>query len=202
MPTIFSHGVAAAALLTAFPAPAVPRRLLTLGIACAIAPDLDVIAVPFGARSGDLLGHRGFTHSLLFAVVVASGGLAGAIRAWPSIIHRGAVWFYLFLAAASHGLLDALTDRNGLGIPFFWPFDATRYFFPFTPVAMSPLGTHFFSERGLLVLLNEIWWIWIPSLGFVVAAVAVRRGLTRRAVADEHPARDQRKPSTTPSPEG
>src|SRR5688572_33398261 len=103
MPTIFSHGIAAAALLTAFPSRAVPRRLLTLGIACAIAPDLDVIAVPFGARPGDLLGHRGFTHSLLFAAVLASAGLAGIIRAWPSMIHRKAIWIYLFLATASHG---------------------------------------------------------------------------------------------------
>ena len=188
MPTIFSHGVAAAALLTAFPHRVIPRRLVTLGIACAIAPDIDVITVPFGARSGDLLGHRGFTHSLLFAAVLASAGLAGAVRAWPPIVHRGAVWLYLFLGAASHGLLDALTDRNGLGIPFFWPFDATRYFFPFTPVAMSPLGTHFFSERGLLVLLSEIWWIWIPSLLFGVVAVCLRRVLTRGAVADDHPA--------------
>ena len=182
MPTIFSHGVAAAALLTAFPHQAVPRRLLALGIACAIAPDIDVIAVPFGARSGDLLGHRGFTHSLLFAAVLASAGLAGAVRAWPSIVHRRAVWVYLFLATASHGLLDALTSRHGLGIPFFWPLDATRYFFPFTPVAMSPLGTHFFSARGLSVLLNEIWWIWIPSLGFAVVALSVRRIAIRRSV--------------------
>lgn len=182
MPTIFSHGVAAAALLTAFPERAVPRRLLTLGIACAIAPDLDVVAVPFGARSGDLLGHRGFTHSLLFAAILASVVLAGAVRAWPSIAHRKTVWLYLFLATASHGLLDAFTDRHGLGIPFFWPFDATRYFFPFTPVAMSPLGTHFFSERGWSVLLNEMWWIWVPSLLFAVVALSVRRIVGRRSV--------------------
>jgi inner membrane protein len=182
MPTIFSHGVAAAALLTAFPQQTVPRRLLTLGIACAIAPDIDVLAIPFGARSGDLLGHRGFTHSLLCAAALASAGLAGAVRAWPSIVHRVAIWFYLFLAAASHGLLDALTSRHGLGIPFFWPFDATRYFFPFTPVAMSPLGTHFFSERGLSVLLNEIWWIWVPSLLFAVFAVFLRQAVGRRSI--------------------
>lgn len=179
MPTIFSHGVAAAALLTAFPERAVPRRLLGLGIACAIAPDIDVIAIPFGARSGDLFGHRGFTHSLLFAALLASVGLFGAVKAWPAIAHRGAVWFYLFLSAASHGLLDAVTSRHGLGIPFFWPFEATRYFFPFTPVAMSPLGTHFFSERGLSVLLSETGWIWLPSLVFAVVAISLRRVLTR-----------------------
>ena len=179
MPTIFSHGIAAAALLSAFPKRTVSRGVLTLGLVCAVAPDLDVIAVPFGARSGDLLGHRGFTHSLLFAAFLASVGLMGAVRAWPSLVHRGALWLYLFLAGASHGVLDAITDSRGLGIPFFWPFDATRYFFPFTPVAMSPLGTHFFSERGLSVLLNEIAWIWIPAVGFAVVAVSFRRVLRR-----------------------
>jgi inner membrane protein len=195
MPTIFSHGIAAAALLTAFPRRAVPLGVLILGIACAIAPDIDVIAIPFGARSGDLLGHRGFTHSLLFAAALASAGLAGAVRAWPSIGHRGAIWFYLFMATASHGLLDALTSRHGLGIPFFWPFDATRYFFPFTPVAMSPLGTHFFSERGLSVLLNEIRWIWVPSLLFAMVALGLRQTLGRRFV------RTAPAPATSASPE-
>jgi inner membrane protein len=185
MPTIFSHGVAAAALLTAFPERAVPRRLLALGLACAVAPDIDVIAVPLGAGPGDFLGHRGFTHSILFAAILASAGLAGAVRAWPSTIHRGAIWSYLFLAAASHGLLDALTDRGGLGIPFFWPLDATRYFFPFTPVAMSPLGTHFFSNRGLFVLLDEMRWIWLPSLAFALVALFLRRVGARRRIADD-----------------
>ena len=188
MPTIFSHGVAAAALLTAFPQPLLSRRVLALGLACAVAPDIDVFAIPLGARAGDLLGHRGFTHSLFFAAILASVGLAGAVKAWPSIVHRRVIWFYLFLAAASHGLLDAMTDHRGLGIPFFWPFDATRYFFPFTPVAMSPLGTHFFSERGLRVILNELWWIWLPSLVFAVVAVGARRVRTRRPVSDERAA--------------
>ena len=187
MPTIFSHAVAAGALLAAFPPPAVPRRLLAVGIACAIAPDLDVVAVPLGARAGDLLGHRGFTHSLLFAAVIAFAALSGAVRAWPATVRRGAVWLYFFLAAASHGLLDALTDRRGLGIPFFWPFDATRYFFPFTPVGSSPLGTHFFSERGWSVLVNEIGWIWIPSLVFALVAIGVRTLVARRSRGTDQP---------------
>ena len=44
---------------------------------------------------------------------------------------------FLFLAIASHGLLDAFTD-GGLGVAFFAPFDSTRYFFPVTPIEVSP----------------------------------------------------------------
>jgi inner membrane protein len=53
---------------------------------------------------------------------------------------------YFFLSAASHGLLDALTD-GGLGVAFFSPFEQTRYFFPVRPVAVSPIGIReFFNE--------------------------------------------------------
>jgi inner membrane protein len=69
---------------------------------------------------------------------------------------------YLFLAIASHGLLDALTD-GGLGVAFFSPFDNSRYFFPTTPIHVSPIGAAFFSEYGIRVLLNEMLWIWIPA---------------------------------------
>ncbi len=56
MPSVISHAVAAIALKSAFPEPAVPRRLMVLGAVCSMAPDFDVIG--FGFRYGDLLGHR------------------------------------------------------------------------------------------------------------------------------------------------
>jgi membrane-bound metal-dependent hydrolase YbcI (DUF457 family) len=58
---------------------------------------------------------------------------------------------------ASHGVLDAMTD-GGLGIAFFAPFDNTRYFFPFRPVKVSPIGLSFFSARGLDVIWSELLW--------------------------------------------
>jgi len=74
-------------------------------------------------------------------------------------------------------VLDAMTD-GGLGIAFFSPFHTARYFFPFTPIAVSPIGAHFFSERGLSVLLSEFRWVWFPSIVFAVLAVSARRILT------------------------
>ena len=157
------------ALGTAFPAAGVPRRLLLAGAVAAMLPDADVVGFEFGIQYGDLLGHRGFTHSLLFAAVL---GIAGAIL---SPRHRALGWLYLFLATASHGLLDALTD-GGLGVAFFAPFDLTRYFFPVTPIAVSPIGIDaFFSTRGFSVLANELLWIWLPSALFVAVCLATRR---------------------------
>jgi inner membrane protein len=158
---------------------------MPLGIACSIAPDIDVIAAFFGVHHGDLLGHRGFTHSLICAAAFASVAFFAVPRTLNPPVNQVLVWTYLFLAAASHGLLDALTDRSGLGIPFFWPFDSTRYFFPFTPIAMSPIGTHFFSGHGLMVLLSELRWVWIPSLVFSGLAVLIRHFLIRRSIRND-----------------
>src|SRR4051812_5467348 len=117
MPTIVSHAVAAAALAPAFPASAVPGRLILLGSACAMAPDCDVIGLHFGIRYGDLLGHRGLSHSLTFA---ACFSFLAWLAVFPSVVggaQRAALWLYLLLATASHGILDAFTD-GGLGVAF------------------------------------------------------------------------------------
>src|SRR4051812_1503319 len=132
MPTPITHAVAAAALIAACPQKAVPRRAAIIGAICSMAPDLDVLGFAFGVHYEDLLGHRGVSHSLAFAALVAFGAQFAIRRG-----DRRWIWLYLFLATASHGLLDAFTD-GGLGIAFFSPLDLTRYFFPVTPIKVSP----------------------------------------------------------------
>src|SRR5579871_6738063 len=121
-------------------------------------PDVDVIGFHFGVHYGDLWGHRGMTHSLLFAAVV---GVLAAARFRPDWRRDG--WklaLVLVLIAASHGFLDAFTD-GGLGVAFFSPFDRTRRFFPWRPIAVSPIGAkNFFTQRGLDVLWSEVRWVW------------------------------------------
>ena len=176
MPTVISHAVAAAALITAFPSPAVPRRLMALGAVCSMAPDCDVVGFAFGVHYGDLLGHRGLSHSLAFAAVLAS--LALLLAAFPRkpSLRLGVG---LALPLPGHrlppGCPDAFTD-GGLGVAFFSPFDTTRYFFPSTPIAVSPIGAGFFSRRGLLVFVSELQWVWLPSVAFAVAAWASGAG--------------------------
>ena len=80
---------------------------------------------------------------------------------------RLTLWLYLFLATASHGFLDAMTD-GGLGVAFFSPFDNTRYFFTWTPIRVSPIGiSRFFSARGLAVVKSELLWVWVPALALI-----------------------------------
>jgi inner membrane protein len=182
MPTIISHAIAAVALITAFPVRAVPRRLMLVGAGCSMVPDLDVIGFRFDVQYGDLLGHRGLSHSLFFAGVLASLVLFVALPRLKPNAHRGVVWLYLFLATASHGVLDALTN-GGLGVAFFSPFDTTRYFFPLTPIAVSPIGANFFSNGGLSVLFCEFYWVWLPSIAFAAIAFRVRNPLIRPSIS-------------------
>jgi inner membrane protein len=131
------------------------------GAICSILPDVDVIGFGFGIKYGDLLGHRGLTHSIPFALFV-SAVLTAFLRFNTRWV---AVFLFLFLCTASHGILDAFTD-GGLGVAFFSPFSNTRYFFPITPLRVSPIGlTSFFSGPFISVLVSEIIFIWIPCLG-------------------------------------
>lgn len=164
MPTILSHAVAALGIGTAVFGRKASGRVLALGAVCSMLPDADVIGFSLGIRYGDLLGHRGLSHSLLFAVALAI--LATPLARSKDGPGWGKLWTYLFLATASHGLLDALTN-GGLGVAFFAPFDKTRYFFPFRPIQVSPIGPGFFSRQGMVVIASELLWIWLPTLALV-----------------------------------
>jgi len=161
--SLISHAVAALGLGTVFARPEIPKRVWAIGAVCSMLPDIDVIGFRFGIRYGDFWGHRGFTHSLLFAGMLAALALVAGFPHALSGLNRGWLWLYFFLATASHGFLDAMTN-GGLGVAFFSPFDNTRYFFPWHPIVVSPISlTGFFSARGTAVLQNELIWIWIPA---------------------------------------
>lgn len=139
-------------------------------------PDIDSIGFHMGVPYGALWGHRGLTHSLLFAAVVA-----GITAIW--LRNRlGDSWqlaLLVFVAIASHGLLDAATN-GGLGVAFFSPFDAHRYFLPWRPVLVSPIGINrFFTLRGLRILQSEIVWIWFPAFALLVTVQGVKASVER-----------------------
>jgi len=177
MPTVFGHAAFAAALGAGARARA---AVIAAAIACAIVPDLDVVAFRLGIPYGALLGHRGFSHSLAFAIGL---GLVAAIllrAGWPSGSPRpafGRTFALLAAATASHGLLDAATD-GGLGVAFFSPFDETRYFLPWRPIAVSPIGIErFFSGGGSAAVRSELLWIGLSALAVGLASrLIVRRG--------------------------
>jgi inner membrane protein len=165
MPTIFTHAAAALSIGSVMLPRRVGATVWAAGVFCAVVPDADVLAFHFGASYDDMLGHRGLTHSVLFAAVLAFALMLMQRRGFE---HRGRITGHLFICAASHGILDAFTN-GGRGVAFFAPFSAERYFFPFTPIEVSPIGAAFFSARGWHVLESELSWVWLPAA--VVAAL-------------------------------
>jgi hypothetical protein len=49
----------------------------------------------------------------------------------------------------------SLTD-GGLGCALFWPFDLTRYFAPWRPIPVAPIGLAFLSPYGVRVAAAEL----------------------------------------------
>lgn len=186
MPTVFTHAVAALGLGALFYRREVPKGIWGLGAACAVLPDLDVVAFSFGIPYEHTLGHRGLSHAPVFAAVLAGVLVALFFRRGVPGMGRGALWLYLFLATASHGLLDAFTD-GGLGVAFLIPFSNERFFFPFQPIRVSPIGVlRFLSGRGLEVLRSEILWVWAPSILLAGLALAYRHGGGRGVEASQN----------------
>lgn len=170
MASAISHAVAASAITAVFYRPGVSKRVWIAGIVCSMLPDLDVIGFRFGVRYGDFWGHRGFTHSLVFAALLAGAVTVAIAQKVRPEIRRVSLFVYLFLATASHGLLDAMTD-GGRGVAFLSPFDNRRYFLPWRPIRVSPIGiSRFFTARGLAILESEMVWIWLPSVVVIVLA--------------------------------
>lgn len=162
MASAFTHAVVGVALAQAAkPALRKQWRFWGLAVLASVLPDIDVIGFRFGIHYGDLWGHRGMTHSLLFAAAIGLVFCSFLAGKWHDRL-TGAL--LLFVIAASHGLLDALTN-GGLGVAFFSPFNTDRYFFPWRPIQVSPLAARrFFSDRGLAILWSEIRSVWLPAL--------------------------------------
>lgn len=172
MATIFSHALVGYTLSQIAPVPKT-RGFVFWMTFLPIVPDFDyagwVMRVPYDS----FWGHRGFTHSILFALILAifAALTLRQIQKWKVIL-------FLFLATISHAVLDAFTN-GGLGVAFFSPYNLARYFFPWQPIEVSPIGPRFFSEQGLVVLISELWWIGLPC--FVILLIAKLLGRKSRA---------------------
>lgn len=171
MPTLLTHPAVPLALGLGLGTRAIPPKLLLAGVIATLLPDLDVLAFKLGIPYGAAWGHRGFSHALLFAVMVGALGALGAVRLGVGRTRAGV---FLCLCTASHGALDALTN-GGMGVAFLLPWSDHRYFAPFRPIQVSPLGVHrFFTAQGLPVLMSELQWVWLPLMALAFPALAYR----------------------------
>ena len=188
MPTLITHPAVplAAALLGGRK---ISGRLLVAGIIGSILPDADVIGFRLGIPYGHLMGHRGFSHSIAFALLL---GLIAMFMARRLGSGRMAAFLFVFIATVSHALLDALTS-GGLGVALLAPFSNERFFFPWRPIMVSPLSLdRFMAGRGLQVLRSELVWVWLPCMTIGIAGLFLRR--LRRLAHDAPPPYTVRQP--------
>ena len=117
MPLPIAHGFVGASIVAATLPDASPARtwkLLLLGAALSVAPDLDYF---FPATEW----HRGFTHSLVFAATVSliCFAVVGRRNIRAAAGCAGAVF--------SHALLDYATTKTMPGVELLWPFSTRRF---------------------------------------------------------------------------
>ncbi len=187
MASAFTHAFFSLAMGKTFVPEEMPWRFWMFSILCSILPDIDIFGSRSGIGFGGFWGHRGFFHSLFFGFLLS-------FLAWYFVCRESTLfarsfgksswklWVFFFFLSSSHGLLDAITN-GGSGVAFFSPFDTTRYFFPWRPVMVSPIGWRgFFSAWGGRVILNEMTWVWIPSLVLLGAVETARRRFLKRGL--------------------
>jgi inner membrane protein len=168
MPTILSHPAVPLAIGIGLGSRVIPPRLLAAGVLGAIVPDLDVY-IHYGFAA---ISHRGVTHTPAFALLVA---LSAALFARALRTTHMRAFVFVFIATLSHPVLDMFTN-GGSEIPIFWPVSNERYFMPWTPIEVSPIGvTRFLSARGIAVLESELVWVWLPAAGLAALLWLTRR---------------------------
>jgi inner membrane protein len=176
MPTLFGHALVGVGVVAFSSHKFEWRKLRSSFFLCsllAVLPDFDVISFRLGISYGSFFGHRGFSHSLLFAIMMA------LICALPSLVRFRVGNFILYLiAAVSHPLFDMATD-GGLGVAFFAPFYNDRMFFPWHPIPVSPLR------------LNTRLWEVVAWEGLYFGSLAIALWLgflwrARRRIAQKH----------------
>jgi inner membrane protein len=169
-----THAVVGAGLGKVFTGRKMPMLFWELAAGLAVLPDIDVFAFRLGIPYGATFGHRGFTHSIGFAVIVSFAVVLLTYQRFPPF-KWWTLWAFFFALVMSHGILDAFTN-GGLGIGFFIPVDDTRYFFPWRPLAVPNFGAQMFlSEEGLRRFSTELIGVWLPTIVLVGAVVAYRR---------------------------
>jgi inner membrane protein len=145
--------------------------LLGLTAFLPIVPDFDAF---LHVRYDSPYGHRGFTHSVAFALVLASVAAALAYRRLQ--VRFAWLWIFFWIVTASHGVLDAFTN-GGYGVAFFWPLSNRRYG-PWGPIKVADIGFEFPNPLQSRALQSEFLWVWLPTAIFVTL-VTIYRALAK-----------------------
>ena len=139
------------------------KPLVLLLLVLAVLPDLDVLGFGFGVPYASPFGHRGASHSLFVALLVGVlvFGVARFAGRRESCLR---IALLATLVVALHGVADAFTD-GGEGVALLWPWSEQRFFSPWRPLPVAPLGRAFLGARGFEVIVGELGFF-LPFLAF------------------------------------
>ncbi len=152
------------------------RRLLILfSVITAVLPDFDIVI--FLVFQPQMVPHRGFSHTLLFALL--SSGILTLVASRFMQMRLARLWSVLFLAALSHLLLDYLMGA-GAPVPLFWPFLDLGFICPYKLVPVAYYGKvarayfsfPFWALNGLAIALEII--IFVPMIVIARSGTSLR----------------------------
>ena len=180
MATFISHplfGAGASYILCQSQTKTHTQRFILLSVLCQWLPDIDTLSYLFPIDQQYALGHRGFTHSGIFALALAFAVMMNFLSLTPTHPPSVVGAFYLVF---SHDTLPRafLTPwlSPPLVSPFFWPFTAERYLFSWQPLMNIPIQ---FSELFGLAFWHAQW-IECQFFGFLLTCLYLSHRLWER----------------------
>ena len=184
MASLLTHAAVPLIAKGAVPVPGIDRRVTIAAVLLSCWPDLDYATLAFEVRPNEPFGHRGITHSLVVAAVLS---LAVTVVGFRGLGLGSRTWWrvaaFLFFAAASHGLLDAVTSGD-IGVALFAPLDNKRHFLPLKRIPCCPVGINeYLGYWGIMTIANEILYVILPlalAVSFIRLAVADGIGAAAR----------------------
>lgn len=168
MPLPVAHGLLGATLVAAIHPEPAKRYFIPLltGAFLANAADFD-FALVFILRSK--AWHRGFSHSILFALIV---GLTFVLLLGRRRVREALAYGAGF---ASHSILDYVTTKEGGGVELLWPFSSERLVFGW--VGLSELPSRMAPAEIVKSLVLEL----MLFTALLLLAIGVRKYLRRVA---------------------
>lgn len=176
MASVFVHAALPLVARRLFPLPEGRDRTLAItAVILAVWPDLDLVTFVLERRPPEVLAHGGITHALwtagmaaVLAVALVFRDLRWGSRPWKQVL------LYFAAAAASHGVVDALT-ANEHGVALFAPFVEARIASPWKLLPALQTGLQeALGFVGLLVVANELLYAVLP-VAVAVMIVDARR---------------------------
>ena len=194
MPSFLGHAVAGATLHALFlDGEPTSRRTRGMALFCALAPDLDWFMTFLKLSGRHVLNHRGVTHSLAAALLLA---LAVVLLAFRKEQRSSRLVLCMGACALSHCLLDACT-LGGVGVAIFVPLTKVRFVCAWQPIQVGPIPLNLaLGWKFLAALWTEVLWIGLPAMVLLSTTRVLR--FARSLRIEERIYEGMAEPSTPP----